>query len=43
MCSAAGFPSGGKCDATPKNLAKIEGVIALAVAETNKAYETNKP
>ncbi|KAI2508884.1 Metallo-peptidase family M12B Reprolysin-like [Fragilaria crotonensis] len=39
MCSAAGFGTGGKCDATPTNLAKIEGVIALAVAETNRAYE----
>jgi hypothetical protein len=39
MCSAAGFGTGGKCDATPQNLAKIEGVIALAVAETNRAYE----
>jgi hypothetical protein len=39
MCSAAGLGSGGKCEATPTNLAKIEGVITLAVAETNKAYE----
>ena len=39
MCSAAGLGSGGICEATPTNLAKIEGVITLAVAETNKAYE----
>jgi hypothetical protein len=39
MCSAAGLGTGGKCDATPQNLAKIEGIITLAVAETNKAYE----
>ena len=39
MCSAAGWNSGGTCAATPQNLARIEGIIALAVAETNKAYE----
>ena len=39
MCAAAGFGSGGTCTATTANLAKIEGVITLAVAETNKAYE----
>ena len=39
MCSAAGFASKVDCSATPENLAKIEGVIALAVVETNRAYE----
>ncbi|KAI2508882.1 Metallo-peptidase family M12B Reprolysin-like [Fragilaria crotonensis] len=39
MCSAAGLGTGGTCAATPQNLAKIEGVISLAVAETNRAYE----
>ncbi|KAI2505404.1 Metallo-peptidase family M12B Reprolysin-like [Fragilaria crotonensis] len=39
MCSAAGFSTGGTCTATPQNVATIEGIIALAVAETNKAFE----
>ena len=39
MCSAAGFGTGGTCAASPENLAKIEGLISLAVAETNRAYE----
>ncbi|KAI2492460.1 Metallo-peptidase family M12B Reprolysin-like [Fragilaria crotonensis] len=39
MCSAAGFSTGGTCTATAQNVAIIEGIIALAVAETNKAYE----
>ena len=38
MCAAAGFGSVTTCDASTTNLAKIEGVITLAVAETNKAY-----
>ncbi|KAI2505410.1 Metallo-peptidase family M12B Reprolysin-like [Fragilaria crotonensis] len=36
---SAGFSPGGTCTATAQNLAKIEGIIALAVTETNKAYE----
>ena len=39
MCSAAGHNEGGNCDAIPENLAKIEGIITLAVAETNRAFE----
>ncbi|KAI2505406.1 Metallo-peptidase family M12B Reprolysin-like [Fragilaria crotonensis] len=39
MCSAAGFSTGGTCTATAQNVATIEGIIALAVAETNKAFE----
>ena len=39
MCSAAGFQRGGRCTVNPVNLAYIEGIINLAVAETNKAYE----
>ena len=39
MCSAAGLGRGGTCSDTPENRAKIEGVIALAIVETNRAYE----
>mmetsp|Transcript_4764 Transcript_4764/g.6891 ORF Transcript_4764/g.6891 Transcript_4764/m.6891 type:complete len:1246 (-) Transcript_4764:33-3770(-) len=39
MCSAAGFSRGGRCEAKSINKATIEGLINLAVAETNTAYE----
>jgi hypothetical protein len=38
MCAAAGFGSGGSCTATAQNMATIEGLINLAVSETNTAY-----
>jgi peptidyl-Asp metalloendopeptidase len=38
MCAAAGYGSGGTCSATAANLATIEGLINLAISETNTAY-----
>jgi Metallo-peptidase family M12 len=39
MCSAAGYASGGTCTPSDTNKATMEGLINLAVAETNKAYQ----
>jgi Metallo-peptidase family M12B Reprolysin-like len=41
MCAAAGYGSGGTCTATANNLATIEGLINLAVAETNQAFQNS--
>lgn len=37
MCAAAGFPNS-KCQPTPENKVTIEGIIKLAVEETNEAF-----
>ena len=38
MCASAGYGSGGKCTATDTNKGTIEGLINLAISETNTAY-----
>ena len=37
MCAAAGFPNN-RCQASSENKATIEGIIELAVKETNEAF-----
>jgi len=37
MCAAAGFPNN-QCQASSENKATIEGIIELAVQETNEAF-----
>jgi hypothetical protein len=39
MCAAAGYGSGGACTVTANNLATIEGLINLAISETNQAFQ----
>jgi Metallo-peptidase family M12B Reprolysin-like len=39
MCAAAGYGSGGTCTVNANNLAAIEGLVNLAIAETNQAYQ----
>jgi hypothetical protein len=41
MCAAAGYGSGGKCTATANNMATMEGLINLAISETNQAYRNS--
>jgi Metallo-peptidase family M12 len=41
MCAAAGYGSGGGCTATSNNMATIQGLINLAISETNQAYRNS--